>query len=396
MKKYENTNFRVSAPEIIGIIVFACLLAATVFFYKSYSDVKDLFNIEKTEIDFIIQAPSMEQVVEINNLPHIDKIVPYYYRSVDVSLGKGKVSSHLFIVESAEDIPYTTLSDSLLLKKGSGNGGNAIYVTDDFAKSAGIKVGDTIKISIDGTEVTFRIEGVYKSDHRHVGGTLIAVKTADIENAMKSARYGGAFITSNNPSESGSYFANEYKPQGDIRSRDEFETDDAYQTYLETRDQSDTTKEAFVTADYAKELSRRNSGKLLRNMILVIVLAVVAYIILALIMLVRTNNYTNTNVLRDIKDNFTIDQETRMYKKYFTTLCLLMLIINIAVAAVSYFIGWMEIASVVNIAEICATVVVTLILGSGATKKLKERFLIENKKYEEEKRKAQEAAGQKQ
>ena len=131
-------------------------------------------------------------------------------------------------------------------------------------------------------------------------------------------------------------------------------------------------------------------------MILVIVLAVVAYIILALIMLVRTNNYTNTNVLRDIKDNFTIDQETRMYKKYFTTLCLLMLIINIAVAAVSYFIGWMEIASVVNIAEICATVVVTLILGSGATKKLKERFLIENKKYEEEKRKAQEAAGQKQ
>ena len=67
MKKYENINFRVSAPEIIGIIVFACLLAATVFFYKSYSDVKDLFNIEKTEVDFIIQAPSAEQVTEISN-----------------------------------------------------------------------------------------------------------------------------------------------------------------------------------------------------------------------------------------------------------------------------------------------------------------------------------------
>lgn len=396
MKKYENTNFRVSAPEIIGIIVFACLLAATVFFYKSYNDVKDLFNIEKTEVDFIIQAPSTEQVSEISNLGHIDRIVPYYYRSVDVSGEKGRVSSHLFVVENADDIPYTTLSDALLLKKVSGSGGNSLFVTDDFAKSVGVNAGDTIKISVDGTDVSFTIEGIYKSDHRHVGGTLIAVKTADIENAMKSARYGGAFVTSNNLSESGSYFANEYKPQGDIRSRDEFDTDDAYQTYLETRDQSDTTKEAFVTADYAKELSRRNSGKLLRNVVIVVALAVVAYILLAFIMIVRTNNYTKTNVLRDIKDNFTIDQETRMYKKYFTTLCLLMLIINVVIAAISYFIGWMELVSVVNIAEICATVVITLILGSGATKKLKERFLIENKKYEEEKRKAQEAASQKQ
>lgn len=396
MKKYENTNFRVAYPEIVGIIVFACLLAAAVFFYKSYTDVKDLFNIERTEVDFIIQAPSMEQVTEISNLSHIDRIVPYYYRSVDVSADKGKVSSHLFIVEGADDIPYTTLSKELLLKKGPGNGVNALYVTDDFAKSAGVKAGDSIKISIDGTEVDFTIEGIYKTDHRHVGGTLIAVKTADIENAMKRARYGGAFIASNNLSESGSYFANEYKPQGDIRSREEFETDDAYQTYLETRDQSDTTKEAFVIADYARELSRRNSGKLLRNLILVIALAIAAYIILALIMIVRTNNYTKTNVPRDIKDNFTIGQETRMYQKYFATLCLLMLLINVAVTAVSYLLGWMELVSIVNIAEIGGTLFVAIILGSVATRKLKERFLIENKKYEEKTRKAQGAASQKQ
>ena len=184
MKKYENTNFRVSAPEIIGIIVFACLLAATVFFYKSYTDVKDLFNIEKTKVDFIIQAPSTEQVSEISNLGHVDRIVPYYYRSVDVSGEKGRVSSHLFVVGNVDDIPYTTLSDALLLKKGSGNGSNSLFVTDDFAKSVGVNAGDTIKIPVDGTDVSFTIEGIYKSDHRHVGGTLIAVKTADIENAM--------------------------------------------------------------------------------------------------------------------------------------------------------------------------------------------------------------------
>lgn len=394
MKKYENTNFRVSTAEIIGIILFTCLLSATVFFYKSYTDVKDLFNIEKTKVDFIIQAPSTEQVDEIRNLSHVDKIVPYYYRSVDVSTKKGKVSSSIFIVENADDISYTTLSESLLLEKGPGKSDNALYITNDFAKNVGLKAGDTINISIDGTEVNFTIEGIYKTDHRHVGGTLIAVKSDDVDNAMKSARYGGAFVACNNQSESGDYFVNEYEPQGDVRSRDEFDTDDAYQTYLETRDQSDTTKEAFVTENYVKELSRRNNGKLFRNMIILIALVAVAYILLALIMIIRTNKYTKANVLKDIKDNFSIDQETRMYKKYFRTLCLLMLLINVAIAGVSYLLGWMELVSIVNIVEICTTIVVSLILGSTATKNLKERFLVENTKYEEEQRKAQKAAGQ--
>lgn len=88
MKRFNNKNFRVSSTEIIGLIVFLCLLLCSAFFYKSYSDTKGLYNIEKTKVDYIIQAPSTDQVTEISKLDHIDKVTPYYYRSVDVHAGK--------------------------------------------------------------------------------------------------------------------------------------------------------------------------------------------------------------------------------------------------------------------------------------------------------------------
>ncbi len=393
MKKYENTNFRVSAPEIVILIVFACLLEAAVFFYKSYSDVKGLFNIAMTEVDYIITAPSADQVADIGSMGHVNRIVPYYYRSVSVPGIKGNVASNLFIIEETGDLPYTTLSDALVIDKLSSGSGNSLYVTEEFAKNVGVGLGDTLQLTIDGLSLDFTVSGIYKSDYRHVGGTLITIMTDEISNAMKSAKYAGAFVNSSNLSETGNYFSNEYVPMGDIRSRDEFDSDDAYQTYLDTRKQSDTTKDAFVTADYIKELSRRNSSKLIRNILIAIACAVSGYLIVMLFMAIRSNGYTKANVLRDIKDNFTIEQETRMYKKYFFSMGLIMFLINVLIIAGSHIIGWINALSIINIAEVCATIILSLIVSRAATNKLKQRFLVENKNYEEGKRRGTQGGG---
>ena len=385
MKKYENTNFKISTPEIIGIIVLACLLLVSVFFYKEYSDVKGLFNIEKTEVDYIITAPSEAQVAEISSLEHINKIVPYYYRSVDVFGIKGNVSSSLFIIEDEEELPFTTLSDELMLKKISSGNGNSLYITEEFAKSAGVGLGDTIQLTIDGTPLNFTISGLYKSDYRHVGGTLIAIMTDEIADTMKSAKYAGAFVDSNNLSETGNYFSNEYVPMGDIRTRDEFDSDEAYQKYIDTREQGDTTKDAFVTEDYIKELSRRNNSKLIRNLLIAIACVALGYFIMMLLMIIRANAYTKTNVIKDIKDNFTIKQETRMYKKYFFSMWFVMTLANAMVIAGAHFIGWVDVLSIINIVELCSTIILSFLVCGMATNKLKQRFLVENKKCKDEK-----------
>lgn len=393
MKKYRNNNFRVSSLEIIGIVVFFCLMAATSFFYKSYNDVKGLFNIGETEVDYIIQAPSVEQTSEISNLSHVDKIIPYYYRSVNVSARKGNVASTLFIIESEAEIDYTTFSKPLLIKTGSGSYQNPLFITEDFAKIANINVDETIEIPVDGTNVSFVVAGIYKSDYRRIGGSLLAINEGDVAVALKSNKYGGAFVGSNNLAESDAYFKNVYIPMGDLRLRDEFESEKAYQTYLETRDQSDSTKEAFITSDYIKELSRRNEGKLIRKIVFSVVCMVIAYLSMSLLLALRANDYTKTNVLRDIKDNFTIDQEVHMYIRYFVIVGLLMIFVNAVVGILGHLLGWINIISVVNIAGVCIPIVLLYFLGVFGIKKLEWTFLVENKKYEEELKKAEAMKG---
>lgn len=382
MKKLENKNFGLSATEFIGTLVFICLMAASVWFCKSYRDVKELFNIEKTEVDFIIQAPSAKQISELEALNHIDRAVPYYFRSVDVSKGKKNTASNLFIIENAEDIGYTIFSDKLLLNRCDA-ADNPLYVTDDFSKSIGVKIEDPIDIAVDGTIVRFTVAGIYKSDYRNVGGSLLAIMAGDVKNAMKTSRYSGAYIASNNLTETGKYLENEYIPMGDLRDRAEFESDEAYQIYLDTRGQSDSTMAAFVKADYVKELSKRNEDKMLRSMILMIVMFVIAYMIVMVIVSVRASGYIKKNVLRDVRDNFTVDQELKMYSMYFVGVTAILLMVNIAVACFGYVTGWMQIVSPINVAGVVLSVLLVALCGHFQKNRLKESFLIE-KKYEEE------------
>lgn len=383
MKQYENKNFRVSSPELVGTIVFLGLLLVSIFFYGIYGDTKNLYNIGKTEVDFIIQAPSQEQVSNISQLDHVDKITPYYYRSVNITSGKKTVATNLFIIDKEEDIEYTTFSNQLKVKTDSTYSGNTVYTTDEFAKNAGVNVGDTLNISIDGTALSFTVAGIYKSDHRQVGGSLLSVLTDEIKSAMSSMKYSGAYIVSNNNSASDSYFMNEYTPMGDLRSREEFDSDESYNTYLEAHNQADTTMSTFVTADYLSEIARRNEAKLLRNLILSIAVMVTAYILMIALITVRASNYTKNGVLRDVRDNFTVEQETRMYSKYFSCVCVLMLISNAIAIIVGTVLGWTKILSIPNIIAILITVVAITVCGTIQKNKLKNRFLVEQKKYED-------------
>ena len=377
MSKYKNTKFKVSFPEYIGLVVFSGLLILSLIILNNTLSIQGLTNIGKTKVDFIIQAPCEEQVSQISGQDHVQKIVPYYFRTISYSSKKGNISTSLFIINNPEDVEYTTFSNKLKIT-GSELKEKGILVTDDFAKAAGLKAGNEININVDGTPISFMISGIYKSDYRRVGGSLLILNKGNVSDALKSNKYNGAFISSNNISATASYLKN-YRPEGDLRSADEFETEEAYQIYLETREQSDTTTEAFSTADYLTEVRRRNSERLIRGYALVAGLLVVSYLLIAVLTAIRSSIYTRLNVKKDIKDNFSYKQEAEMYFRYYLLMGILLVCASAIAVLVAFLLGLKSIIIPFAVTSILLSAIVICIVGIIEVSKMKKRHFVAKK-----------------
>ncbi len=225
-----------------------------------------------------------------------------------------------------------------------------------------------------GVELSFSVEKIYKSDHRYIGGTLIIVESDEIEGLLKNARYSGAYVSSNNIQSSKDFFQSQYIPEGDLRKREEYDSEEAYQNYLSNREQGDTTKEAFITTEYIDELSRRNSGKMIRCKINIFVSFSLAYIIMVSIMIIRSYNYTKKNVLRDIKDNFSIELEVEMYRNYYIKCAIFMLLINAFVIGVYFLFGRSYQLPLFGALEVGMTLASTIITGIICVSILKRKY----------------------
>lgn len=386
MNKFKNTSFKFSIVDFLCLLFFAGSIILAIYFYRSYGETRKLFNIENTKVDFIIQAPSEEQIEELRKLEHIEAIVPYYYRSVSFSALNGNASPSLYIIDSRNNAEYTIFSENLKVKGTDKFYENEVYITEDLAKKYNLNIGDYLNVLIDNENISMFVSGIYKSDYRHVGGDMLTFLSGEVSSALKSKKYGGAYVCSNNISVSKTYFENEYNPLGDIRTRDEFDSEDAYNIYMESRNETttDSLKKTFVTVDYINDLSKRNGKRLFINMILSIAFIAIAYILVIALSMCRTGKYTRNNVLRDVRDNYSVEQETSMYNRYFISIIVFGLLLLVTAYVFSTILDVTDIPYVIVGICICAYIISLLVVRYMASSRLIKRFNIEKKKYEEE------------
>ena len=99
------------------------------------------------------------------------------------------------MIENQEDLPYTVFSDNLKVQNLSTNEGNILFVSDSFANAANVKLSDNLNILFNETPINFTISGIYKGDHREVGGTIIAIINEDIQQRLNNGSvFGFAFF----------------------------------------------------------------------------------------------------------------------------------------------------------------------------------------------------------
>ncbi|MBQ3041271.1 MAG: hypothetical protein IJD42_06705 [Clostridia bacterium] len=365
MTKYKNKNFRISIVEIAVVIIVALSFFVGGLLYDSYIQTKDLYNIEKTDVDFIVQSPSDSQVVEMEMLSHIDKVTPYVYYSSDFSVKGKNVKSNLFVIQDKSDLKYTVFSDQLLESEKNVDSKNEIYISNDFASSLSLIPGDEISTIICGQNVKFTIASIYKSDNRQVGGMAIATMSGDVLEALSGGyKYSGAYIKSNDIAATED-FLESYVPLGDLRSRDEFDSDELYQIYLDKRAETDYTLTTFYRESYLNEVSKRNDSKMLRESLLVFGIMGGCALILFAFYLVRTLMYCKTEVRKDIKNKFSFKQEQSMFNKYFVLNLIVVLLCSVIFAFVGSLIfdyALLEINNIVAVSSLTIAVIASWII----------------------------------
>ena len=338
MKRYKNRQFHFAIIDMLLAILVFSVTMGVFYCFTEYRKASEKYNLEKTAVTHIIQTPGKEQVEEIKNMDFVQKVVPYYFSSCEVMADGKNAKADVYLIESIDDMPDTLFADALCVSVEEPIPANAIYIDTVFSRKYNISAGDEVGLVSGEKTLKCSVGGVYRADGRHDTGMLMAEYSGEIkafidpDNILK---YSGAYLCGSDEAALDFYLCN-YKPQGDLRSKDEFQSDELYQAYLNLRNETDYTQTIFYRSRYMKEIEKRYGASLQRNKMVIVGLLLAEIINLVIFPASRVRKYVKNGLLKDIRNNYKIGQEQEMFTMYFFAVGLM----NLMTAAGGVIISW--------------------------------------------------------
>lgn len=201
-----------------------------------------------TIVDFIVPMPTDEQVsqIESDSSTGVSNMSPYYFGSTDISANEKTVSDVSTVFFAYPSKNQSTPYCSKRVVSGSANILEGEAAVDySLTKSAGIKVGYTLKVAFYDLEMSFSVSSITKENSFLKGQTIAMMLTPDQQSKLLSskAKYSGAYISASDVTKCKDYLSKNYKPLGKLRDRSEFSSDEAYQQWLSTFNSHDWSEE---------------------------------------------------------------------------------------------------------------------------------------------------------
>lgn len=200
-------------------------------------------------LDFHVSTPSHGQIDELESLPFIESVFPYYYREPDLSVGGRTRETAIYFSDHFEKLEQTMYCESRLIERSSVDYPNPILIDFEFANDTGAGLGDTVSASFGGVKVDFQVAAIYETNTYKDGGAVMAKWEGAQKEAISASTsrliYSGAYIDASDHSQCEQYLRTEYKPLGRLKDRSEFKSEEAYLRHYE----------GFMSTSYANELT---------------------------------------------------------------------------------------------------------------------------------------------
>ncbi len=229
------------------------LIVGLLFVFPYVNKLADDYNSQSmyrnTEIDFIVPEPSFDQVAELPGTNGIDKVFPYFLTKTEVKAGNKTRTTTILLSDQFQNVDMTMYNDKRLIKKSESEYDDSVMVDWKFCKDTSSKIGDTISFSVGEKTVDCRIYAFYETNSIYDDGAILVKISGDQFEAIKQKSlnngYSGMFVKAKDYNECHQYFSEEYRPLGRLKDRDQFDTDEQYETHYN----------AIMSSGFANEIT---------------------------------------------------------------------------------------------------------------------------------------------
>jgi hypothetical protein len=331
----KNRSFYIRVSVVFIVMFILSYVVSNIFVHPFLKDQNDLYHeislYEQTTFDFLVPQPSLNQVDEFVNSNNYSEVVPFYMFNSNLIVGDETIDYNMILIEDFDDLGNTPYTKERMITEEELNQ-NSIIIDYSFSLLANIGIGDKIKINISNdNHIELVVSAIFEDNNSILGSAVVALFDGDLKDYILSSRsednpptYHGAYLTAINEDLAWQELS-VYQPLASLRTRDEFTSDLAYQTYLGLFNSTDYRTQIYNTnkdADENMDLVNDLSIQLQNQEITISLMIVISFVVLFLIIIV----YTALD-LKSRRSRISLIKEARVYT------------ITILIASLSYILG---------------------------------------------------------
>ena len=234
---------RLFVSILISIILSLAYMAVFVVPYAKASSSNELKRsvYENCGISYDIPSPTKDQLQEIEALDFVDDTFGYYVTDATLNVNGTNVDSSLMLSDCVDSIEMTMFNKERIIASANTDYENPIYIGSDFAEKNGINVGDEITYS----GYVLNVAAIVQPD-TYKNCNLVLLKDSALRDFIesKTSAYSGAYIQVNDSQAADQYWRS-YKPEGRLKDRAAFDSDEEYQIHFD----------AWESASYYNEIT---------------------------------------------------------------------------------------------------------------------------------------------
>ena len=192
----------------------------------------------------IVTSPSLNQLEELSKRYDIT-FKPYYLFNSDITMENSLSEARVYVFNDSNINDFSLNSSSLIIQENE----STVYIGVDqiFAFENKVSIGDEISVQLQDLTVEGDVSHIYSSNYFDSQGTVfLNLETLESQGQSLNLNFfQGSFIDDSDAPNLKNELLNSYQPLGILQTRDEFDSDIAYQNYLDDFNSKDYSNRIY-------------------------------------------------------------------------------------------------------------------------------------------------------